>query len=243
MMARHRGLALVVGAGTFVLAARPWLPLMLILLVLGAVVTLVREPLVLRELADASPHFRWPAVGVPTLDGADVMTGVVVLALPQAALTFGNAVVATVEENNALFSHRPVSVRAIAIDHGLMNVVSAGLGGVPVCHAAGGMAGHVRFGVRTGGTLMVLVFLLCAGGLFLAGSATTLLRRFPPAVLGAILTLSGLELASGVAPREAPRGDRYSMLLTAAVGMWNMGAGFVAGLAVWWAGRRGWGPR
>jgi Molybdate transporter of MFS superfamily len=240
MMVRDPGLALVVAAGTFALLARPQLPIMLILLGVGAAVTLVREPSVLRELAAASLHFRLPAAGVPAVDWADVITGVLVLALPQAALTFGNAVVATVEENNALFPRRPVTVRAIAIDHGLMNLVSAGLGGVAVCHGAGGMAGHVRFGARTGGALVLLGLVLLLIGLFLADSAATLLRLFPPAVLGAILALGGLELASGVAPRDGPRSDWYVMLLTAGVGMWNMGAGFLAGLAVWWAVRRGW---
>lgn len=240
MMARDPGLALVVAVGMVALLARPRLPIMLILLGVGAAVTLVRQPSALRELADASLRFRLPAAAAPALDWTDAITGVLVLALPQVALTFGNAVVATVEENNALFAHRPVTVRGLAIDHGLMNIVSAVLGGPPVCHGAGGMAGHVRFGARTGGALVLLGLLLLLVGLFLADSAATLLRLFPPAVLGAILVLGGLELASGVAPREASRADRYVMLLTAAVGMWNMGAGFLAGLAVWWADRRGW---
>jgi MFS superfamily sulfate permease-like transporter len=242
MMARDPGLALVVAAGTFALLARPRLPIMLVLLGVGAGVTLVREPAVLHELADMSLRFRPPASGVPALDWADLVTGVLVLALPQAALTFGNAVVATVEENNALFPHRPVTVRGIAIDHGLMNIVSAGLGGVPACHGAGGMAGHVRFGARTGGALVLLGLMLLFVGLFLADSAATLLRLFPPAVLGVILLLGGLELASGVAPLDGSRSARYVMLLTAAVGMWNMGVGFLAGLAMWWATRRGWLP-
>jgi MFS superfamily sulfate permease-like transporter len=243
MMARDPSLALVVAAGTFVLMTRPRLPIMLILLGVGAAVTLIRETSVLNELANASLQFRLPAPSVPAVAWADMVTGVLVLALPQAALTFGNAIVATVEENNSLFPHRPVTVRAIAIDHGLMNVVSAGLGGVPVCHGAGGMAGHVRFGARTGGALVLLGLLLLLVGLFLADSAATLLRLFPPAVLGVILLLGGLELASGVAPLDGSRSDRYVMLLTAAVGMWNMGVGFVAGLAVWWAARRGWPTR
>jgi hypothetical protein len=46
------------------------------------------------------------------------------------ALTLGNAVIATADEHNALFLHRRISVRLLAIDHGLMNLVAAPLGGV-----------------------------------------------------------------------------------------------------------------
>jgi hypothetical protein len=72
----------------------------------------------------------------------DVVTGVVVLGLPQAALTLGNALVATVAEKNALFPDHRITVRAVAIDHGVMNLVGTSLGGVPMCHGAGGLAGH-----------------------------------------------------------------------------------------------------
>jgi hypothetical protein len=44
-----------------------------------------------------------PALALTTLGPQDLVTGVVVLGLPQAALTLGNAIIATVEENNTLF--------------------------------------------------------------------------------------------------------------------------------------------
>jgi len=64
------------------------------------------------------------------------VTGVLVLGIPQAALTLGNAIVATVGENNSLFSDHPLTVRTVAIDHGVMNLVGTSLGGVPMCHGA-----------------------------------------------------------------------------------------------------------
>ena len=39
---------------------------------------------------------------------------------------------------------------------GSSNLFGAAVGGVPMCHGAGGMAGHVRFGARTGGHLSYL---------------------------------------------------------------------------------------
>jgi MFS superfamily sulfate permease-like transporter len=111
--------------------------------------------------------------------------------------------------------------------------VSAALGGVPVCHGAGGMAGHVRFGARTGGALVMLGLLLLGVGLLLADSVSTLLRLFPLSVLGVILLFGGWELAVGMLLGDGSRRDRTVTLLTAAVSMWNMGAGFLVGLVLW----------
>jgi MFS superfamily sulfate permease-like transporter len=233
MMAWDPVVAIPVGILTFALLARSGLPAMLVLLTIGIVVALSREPGLLAELSTTTLRWRLPSPPVG-LTWADALTGAVVLALPQAALTFGNAIVATVEENNALFPDRPVTIRALAVGHGVMNLAGAALGGVPVCHGAGGMAGHVRFGARTGGALVMLGLLLLVVGLGLADSVSILLRLFPDSVLGVILMVGGVELARGMLPSVATGRDRAVTLLTAAVAMWNMGAGFLAGLALWY---------
>ena len=43
-----------------------------------------------------------------------------------------------------------VNESKISTSTGLMNLWSARIGGVPMCHGAGGMAGCVQFGARTG---------------------------------------------------------------------------------------------
>jgi MFS superfamily sulfate permease-like transporter len=126
------------------------------------------------------------------------------------------------------------------VDHGLMNLIGTSLGGVPMCHGAGGLAGHVRFGARTGGALVILGSLVLFTGLFLADSIQTLFRVFPTALLGVILMFGGLELASGVQGDHWSKEDRYVMCLTAGISLWNMGAGYAAGLLLGWAFRRGW---
>jgi len=72
----------------------------------------------------------------------DMAMGALFLALPQVLLTLGNAIIATAAENNELFPHRRVSERKLSITTGLMNLLSPLVGGVPLCHGAGGMAGH-----------------------------------------------------------------------------------------------------
>jgi MFS superfamily sulfate permease-like transporter len=145
-----------------------------------------------------------------------------------------------VEGNNALFPSHPLTVKAMAIDHGIMNLVGTSLGGVPMCHGAGGMAAHVRFGARTGGALVILGGLVLFIGLFLADSVAVLFKLFPRALLGVILMFGGLELAAGMHGDHFDKEDRYVMLLTAGVSLWNMGVAYVAGPALWYAFRHDW---
>jgi hypothetical protein len=72
---------------------------MLVLLGFGIVVALVRDPALLGELSALSFRFRLPELALTQIGWQDVVTGVLVLGLPQAALTLGNAIVAAVEEN------------------------------------------------------------------------------------------------------------------------------------------------
>lgn len=68
------------------------------------------------------------------------MIGAVFLALPQVPLTLGNAIIAVTEENNRIFPDRPVNEKKVAVSTGIMNLVGPVIGGIPMCHGAGGMA-------------------------------------------------------------------------------------------------------
>ncbi len=223
---------------TFVLLGRPRLPAMLVLLGYGAAMALSLDATLLHDLGNLTPTFRPPSLHVPSISWGDVVTGTLVLAVPQAALTLGNAVLATAEEHNAMFPHRPVSVRLLALDHGLMNVLAAPIGGVPMCRGAGGMAGHIRFGARTGGALVILGAVLLVTALFLADSIGTLFRLFPLPVLGVILFFGGIELACSVNGEPYSRVGRTVLVVTAGVALWNMGAAYIAGLLLYHASER-----
>jgi len=233
---------LSVGAGilTFFLLSRERIPAMLVLLGLGVVVAIARDPSLLAEIGRMSFRFRLPEFALAKIGWNDLLLGVFVLGLPQVALTLGNAIIATVEENNALFPDRPLTVRTVAIDHGIMNLAGTSLGGIPMCHGAGGLAGHVRFGARTGGSLVMHGAFVLFLGLFVADSVATMFRLLPGAILGLILFVGGLELAVGVRGGMPEKTDRYVLILTAGLAMWNMGLGYAAGLALWYAFQRKW---
>lgn len=85
-----------------------------------------------------------------------------------------------------------------------MNLFGAAIGGVPMCHGAGGMAGHVAFGARTGGSLIILGGMLLFLALFLSSSVATIFRVIPSEMLGVILFLAGAQLALGSCDFSSP---------------------------------------
>lgn len=225
---------------TLLLLGRPRVPAMLVLLAIGVALALIGEPDLMRQLGALKPEFRIPALAWGTLSMADLWTGFILLALPQLPLTFGNAYLSITEENNRLFPDRPVSERAVAFSTGLMNLGSSLIGGIPMCHGAGGMAGHVQFGARTGGSSIILGSILLCAGLFLASSIDTVFKMFPSHVLGVILFLAGLQLALGSRDTGAEKTDRFVVLATAALAIWNVGLAVLFGMLVHYASRRGW---
>ena len=231
------GLGLVV---TFLLLTHPKFPAMFALLILGAVAAYVLDPAQARHVLSMRPDFRVPQFTFARMSWGDFVAGSLVLAIPQLPLTIGNAVIAIRAENNELFPDRPVSDRMMAISQGVMNLVSAPFGGIPLCHGAGGMAGHVRFGARTGGSLVMLGVIMMALALFFSSSVGLLFQIFPRAVLGVILFFAGLELAITTKDIGNKKEDVYVMLVVAGFAMWNMGVAFLAGVVLYQALERGW---
>ncbi|MDD5175702.1 MAG: putative sulfate/molybdate transporter [Sterolibacterium sp.] len=239
MMSGQWEVAAVLLALTLVLLARSRFPAMVLLLFAGAAVALFQQPSLSGDLALIKPVLRLPEFAWPSFGWRDIWFGAVFLALPQLPLTFGNALIAITEENNRLFPDRPVSERKVALSTGLLNLWSSVVGGIPMCHGAGGMAGHVKFGARTGGASIMLGALLLIVGLFFADSIGTLFRLFPPAVLGVILFLAGTELATGSRDLGSEKIDRFIVLSTAAFAVLNVGIAVIFGIVAYHASKRG----
>lgn len=213
---------------------------MFLLLAGGAVVALIRDPSLLTAIGRLQFELRLPNVALASMTWSELVVGTLFLALPQVPLTLGNAIIAITDENNRLFPERPVSERKVAISTGLMNLGSAVVGGVPLCHGAGGMAGHVAFGARTGGAPILLGSLLLFLAVFLSSSIEIIFRMVPAEVLGVILFLAGAQLALGSCDFSKDKGERFATVVTAGLAMWNVGIAFVLGLAVYHAFKRRW---
>jgi MFS superfamily sulfate permease-like transporter len=233
-------LATVGLVGTLLLLRNRAVPAMFLLLVFGIVCGAVQHPDLLHALVRARPALRLPSFALASLTWHDLLIGATLLALPQLPLTLGNAVIAIREENNRLFPDRSVSENTVACSTGLMNLASAAVGGVPMCHGAGGMAGHVAFGARTGGAPIVLGALLLALAFWFSGSITALFELFAQPALGVILFLTGGQLALGSCDFSKRKSERFITLVTAAFAMWNVGLAFVAGMTLAEIDKRGW---
>jgi MFS superfamily sulfate permease-like transporter len=222
--------ALIAMAITFILLTNKRVPAMFVLIIIGVAAALLKNPDLIKELSGINFDFQLPHFVLGQITWQDFIKGSLILGVAQVPLTFGNAVIAITAENNRLFPERPVTEKKIAVSQGILNLFSTLFGGIPMCHGAGGMAGHVRFGARTGGSLIILGVFLLAAGLCFSSSVLLVFNIFPLSVLGVILFFAGLELAVSARDVGREKGDNYILLVTAGFAFWNMGAGFLAGI-------------
>ncbi len=226
--------------GTLLLLTNKSLPAMFLLLLFGVVCGGFQDPELLRKLLAARPEVHLPRFALGGVTWHDLLIGTTLLALPQLPLTLGNAMIAIREENNRLFPDRAVGENTLATSTGVMNLASAVLGGVPMCHGAGGMAGHVAFGARTGGAPIILGAILLCLAFFFSHSVSAVFDLFSRPVLGVILFLTGAQLALGSCDFSKNKGERFITITTAAFSMWNVGLAFVAGMTLAYILKRGW---
>jgi MFS superfamily sulfate permease-like transporter len=139
-----------------------------------------------------------PAAGMlawPTL--AELQRAFSLLVLPQLSLTFTNAVLLTALLAGDYFGARAAHVtpKRLALSSGLANLLLTPLGALPMCHGAGGLAAHYRFGARSGTAPLLLGLALLALALLPGGLGLAPLAAIPTAALGALLLAAAGELA------------------------------------------------
>jgi hypothetical protein len=131
----------------------------------------------------------------PTL--AELEGAISHLVLPQLALTLTNAVLLTALIAGDYFGERAehVTPPRLATTSGLANVALAPFGALPMCHGAGGLAAHYRFGARSGAAPLMLGLAFLALALAPSEITATALAAIPAAGLGALLLFAAGELA------------------------------------------------
>jgi hypothetical protein len=165
------------------------------LVALGAAIVLAH----LAGLGVAWPELAWapawPALVLPGLGDLQRALGSAVL--PQLPLTLTNAVIVTAALAHDLYGERARSAtpRNLALSSSLANLALSPLGALPMCHGAGGLAAHHRFGARTGTAPVLFGVLMLGFGLIFADRAAHLLAMIPLAAVGALLLFSAADLA------------------------------------------------
>lgn len=221
------GLAAVGFIVTIFLIGNRRYPPALFVLSLGVLYAFLFKPDALAALHEVG--FSLPRLHAPTVQ--DMVTGFVVLALPQIPLSLGNSILATRQIAQDFFPERPISVRKISLTYAVMNLVNPFFSGIPTCHGSGGMAGHYAFGARTGGSVVMYGLMYLMLGLFFSGGFARIVQVFPLSILGIVLLFEALTLMRLISDLSDSTGDLSVGLL---VGLMASGLpyGYLLGLVV-----------
>lgn len=166
----------------------------------------------------------FPDVIVPT--ARDFLRGAWLLAIPQAPLTVTNSILATSLLMQDLV-HRRIDPDRLSKSIGLMNLTAVPLGGIPMCHGAGGLAAQYRFGARTGGSNIISGLILLPIALFFAGPQFVAI--VPLGVFGALLVFTAIELGKYGCRTDVPVVTGVVAVLALTI---NMTIGFIAGMVL-----------
>ncbi|MDP9491445.1 MAG: putative sulfate/molybdate transporter [Actinomycetota bacterium] len=161
-------------------------PVSLVLVLAGGVVMVA--------LGGGDAAFGPSGLALPSFDWATTATAFTVLVLPQLPLSFANSCLATADAARVYFGEKAAAVRPgrLATSFGSANLFAGAIGGMPVCHGAGGLTAHVAFGARTGGAPLVMGISLLVLAIGFGAGLAALLTAFPLPILAALLATAGL---------------------------------------------------
>ncbi|MFQ5826079.1 MAG: putative sulfate/molybdate transporter [Dehalococcoidia bacterium] len=191
-----------------------------------------------RGLDGVGLGFDLPALHIPT--GHELYLAFFLLVVPQIPLTLGNAVVGMEDTARVYFGEGAARVRhrTLCTSMGLTNLVAGALGGMPVCHGAGGLSAHYRFGARTGACGVIIGSFLLVLALLLGRSVMPVLSLVPLPILGVLLVFTGVQHALLARDMRAWR-DRSVVVLIAVLALTtNLAIGFTLGIIAYHVLRR-----
>jgi len=170
--------------------------------------------------------------GWPT--AADFTFALLALGLPQIPMTLGNAVIAYADLSEEYFGEqsKKITYKATCISMALANFLSSAIGGMPLCHGAGGLAAHFRFGARTAGSNLMIGAIFTALAILLGRHCLTIVYLLPFSVLGVLLLFAGSQLALTVLDLKN-RSELFVCLIILGITLaTNLAAAFIAGIAI-----------
>jgi len=176
---------------------------------------------------------------IPSPDIAAFAVAAVELVLPQLPLTFANSCLAAADVARTYYGDaaRRVTPGRLGTSLGVANLAVGAIGGMPLCHGAGGMTAHRTFGARSGGAPLVLGGALVALALVAGSVLAGVLTGFPLPVLAAMLAVAGV-LHLGLL-RDLTRPFEWGVALAVGIGglLGQLAPALLVGLLVWWGSR------
>lgn len=167
----------------------------------------------------------------------DFATALLVLALPQLPMTLGNAVIANVDLSKQYFgeSSKRVTYNALCISMALANCLAFFLGGMPMCHGAGGLASRYRFGARTAGSNIMIGFIFVILALLLGEHVLSVFYLLPMSALGVLLLFAGSQLGLTILDIQERKALFVVLMVLGITLASNLAVGFVTGTALSYA--------
>jgi SulP family sulfate permease len=177
--------------------------------------------------------------GIPTLK--DFSFAFFILVLPQIPMTIGNAVIANADLTREYFGEKAkmASYRALSNSMGIALLGSSLFGGMPVCHGAGGLAAHYRFGARTAGSniMIGIIFLILA--ILFGKHALAIIYLIPMSVLGILLVFAGSQLCLMIKDIK-DKTDLFVVIIMLGITLaTNLAVAFVTGIITAYAFKTG----
>jgi len=157
-----------------------------------------------------------------------------VLVLPQIPATIGNAIISNTDVMHEYFGKRAhrASYRSIANSQGIADIISSMLGGIPMCHGAGGLAAMYRFGARTAGANLIIGGIFVILGLIFGQSALLILNLLPLSILGVLLVFAGAQLALMVRDLTERKGFFVALIMLCIALTINLAIAFICGIII-----------
>ena len=170
--------------------------------------------------------------GLPSMN--DFSLVLLLLVLPQIPMTIGNAVVAYADLSKEYFGEASarVSYRNVCLSMAAGNILSFLLGGMPLCHGAGGLAAHYRFGARTIGSNLIIgvIFILLA--LFLGTGILAIIYLIPLSILGVLLLYAGSQLCMTIMDLMSRKDFFVALVMLGITLATNLAIAFLVGIAL-----------
>lgn len=167
----------------------------------------------------------------------DFTFALLVLVLPQVPMTLGNAVIANADLSRQYFPQegQRVTYRGLCISMALANLMSFLVGGMPMCHGAGGLASRYCFGARTGGSNLMIGAIFIILALFLGEHLMGVIYLLPMSALGVLLVFAGAQLSLTLLDMKTRKDLFVPILIVGITLASNLAAGFLVGIAAAYA--------
>ena len=184
-------LGLISMAIIIVLINNKKIPSAIVLTIIGIFIIFYTGALLLTQISLGLPAFEFQ---IPTWE--NILIGMLIAGIAQLVLTLANVMIATVKLSKDLFPDKKdaIDANSLALNMGLINIISPFLGGIPQCHGSGGLAAQYAFGARTGGSMIMEGILEIFLGLFCSNLLFLIFMEFPKAILGAMLLYTAILL-------------------------------------------------